>query len=466
MSVSVSNMTAPLTADNFNKTTIALKNSHASVFVHSCSVEYDATTVCQTVPFTDIASAFTVLSTWTEDDVKKYGPGFGVAIDSADSIKYDDQPTVNGNGYINTANNTGLIQRQKDSIKYPFDAGNKVYRTEQDNRRIGEPYYKVVDGKPTYCYLLKFRLRDLASSFFKNIPICKMSNMKITIVFNSASVVINSLEARAASEGVTARTPGLTVLSYQQVSGGVCPFLVTAQPVPGAYSFTVSNKIDSSIFNVNSCRLYVNAYTYQPSIELSILKSPITKFSYNDVITFEIKNINGAFNSVISNGTIGIQSILLVPTIAAKSGAVSDSNTHLYPQYQSPFDTSPGTTAPYVALSDLNIMIAGENLLISNQLYDYEQYQSELSDASLHGLISEAMFRSSYRYYYFNCSRKALSQDNVPKSITVSGSVVGASTGVAPNIVNETINLLCFVFHKKTLSLDTVTGKLISNIIA
>jgi hypothetical protein len=145
----------------------------------------------------------------------------------------------------------------------------------------------------------------------------------------------------------------------------------------------------------------------------------------------------------------------------ATAGASPGFNTERIPEYQSPFDTAPGTTAPLSLLSNFNIAVSGKNVFQQNQQYTYETFLQELAQANAinggsstglsSGLIDQHKFENGHCYYIANLSRGKVTEENVYKSITVSGTLG----------INTQLEFQCFVVFQRRVTVDMKTGKLV-----
>jgi hypothetical protein len=208
------------------------------------------------------------------------------------------------------------------------------------------------------------------------------------------------------------------------------------------------------------------------------------KIVYRDIYQYQTTvGANGSFNTLLTNGIPNPKFIVIIPTLAQgtstagndyQAGGVGRGNITGINQVAlagsvattaspiiSPFATDPATTAP-VALTNFNIQIAGQNMFIQNELYDFEQFTNELQSVNAingglvtgltSGLISETDFQYLYRYYICDVSRRLPAEDRVPKSVQI----LGQSTCPQP------ITLYTFIEFEKEIEIDLITGQKLS----
>ena len=90
-------------------------------------------------------------------------------------------------------------------------------------------------------------------------------------------------------------------------------------------------------------------------------------------------------NQLITNGVVGLKSILIVPMFSATAPvapatpfATNSRGNSLgagRPSYQSPFNqTGRGTCDPLIHLTNFNVVVSGANVLQTNLKYTWEQF--------------------------------------------------------------------------------------------
>lgn len=223
-----------------------------------------------------------------------------------------------------------------------------------------------------------------------------------------------------------------------------------------------------------------------PTMEEQYLSLNRTKkIVYRDIYQYQTDVNGGAnFNVLLTNGIPNPKFVIIIgmirgassTTITAGVGASSGNITGYTataganaptvaigcPTWQSPFASEPATTSPLVALRDFNIQIAGQNMFIQNQLYDFEQFTNELQSVNAingglvtgltSGLISETDFQYMYRYYICDVSRRLPAEDRVPKSVQILGT----------NMSQQPITLYTFIEMEKEIEVDLITGQKLS----
>jgi hypothetical protein len=475
-------------AASFNAYYAGLKSGYHQL-IDSISVEYGTKNVVQLQSYVNFHTQFKLMTSFSQDDVAKYGSSIGLIPDSAGSYQFKANASNFGDGYSNVDEtysaatnarirpesfNEGFLKRRAMTTAFPAGGyGVNTINTEAKCKRIGKNY-QIVNGTAenavcSWYIIATIRLKDL-SEFFSKISLVKNGSMRITLNYNSSTTTIYS---GPAVTGPPAFDAGMRVITHVQNSGHTNPIMIgqasdgtaSAGPTIAAASeitFTcgiLKNSLDTAgSFAITSCRLYVPSYKLDPKRELAMItKNPITKVTYNDIYSYNFTITSGeSFNQILTNGIVDAQYLLLIPFV--RGSATGTFASALIPVYQSPFDSAPGTTSPMCALTELQVTLGGENVYTQNERYDYEAFLNELSRINgllggvttglTSGLIDRYMFDNAYRYYVADLSRRNSAEDLVPKAIHVSGT----------NVTELPLEILAFVAYRRHLNIDTLTG--------
>jgi hypothetical protein len=190
-----------------------------------------------------------------------------------------------------------------------------------------------------------------------------------------------------------------------------------------------------AVHPMNSCRCYYPMVSLKPSIALKyIAENRSKKIVFTNVLSNVFSNISpgATYSQLVQSGVRNIKGILIIPFISANThGALTGTNaftTSVVPfaPYQSPFDTAPCTTP--MSLTQLNVSIGGRNELMNFYNYTYENFLQQINiyekinsaDLGLScGLISQEMWEHAYRFYYVDCSRAAMADQNSPRNVNI-----------------------------------------------
>jgi hypothetical protein len=387
--------------------------------------------------------------------------------------------------YNNSNNyNKGLLQRQLDSAynyasttDYTAD-GQYLFLPSSYASDSGKNYYSYGTDYKVWYTLAKIRLKDL-HSFFDQLPLVKGAFLSLRINTNTATHKIvhakaatNTMAQYCSQNIITGGTSPLILASAESKNGFNSLYeAVKAATAVLADSYTLSLRIsigkDASLGLGhptwgNQVRLFVPMYQMSPIDEEKYLTINRTKrVVYEDIYNYQVNvDNNSTFNQLLTNGIPNPVAVITVPFLSNASnyiGLTATSNG-TYP-FQSPWASEPGNTSPLVYLKDYNVQVAGINMFTQNQVYDFEQFQNELSSFNAingnlvngltSGLISEYDFYHSYRYYVCNVARRLPAEDSVPKSISIMGK----------NTSNFKVSLFVFVVFRREITIDLATGQ-------
>lgn len=480
----------------FNSFMAGLKNGSYQL-IDSIQVDYNNTNVVQLMSFTNFYINYKLMTSFSTDDAAKWGPATLFSPDTAGSYVYRVAADVEGIGHSNnrvqkdpalaiTANwrmavpynvadfNAGYRQRLQLTAQPALGAaGLPEMVTPAAFNNVGKNYYLVNGAGATASYqwniLATIPLKFLAD-FFDKMPMVKGGFMRLMLNYNSCSFNVTSTGAAGAAHTLTTTVPTMLsgrtnpiMVSTSGTSVGTGPFDVAASAIKFKCG-VVSAPVDvvgataATAAILNSCRLYVPCYTLDPQHELELISiQKIREVLYTDIYNFNVTGIaaGGSFNSIVTNGICNPKFVIVIPMVNSAANALAGLIT-----YQSPFDSAPGTTAPLASIQNFNVQIGGRNIFQQNFNYDFEDFVNELSHANAinggetigltSGLITQAMWSNSYRYYVADVGRHEKPEDLVPKSITILGT----------NNTAITMDYICFVVFGRKIKINMEDGSL------
>jgi hypothetical protein len=494
----------PATAGTSLDTSITLQSWYGNL-IHAFSLEYNNTTIVQQTPFINMYNCFRLLTTLSYEDLQNQGAVIGFYPDDPQSWHFYQAVSVDGIGFCNNKNalaiganvrgsffntkngkgNEGLLRRQLQYIHTQDavvgaanDNINDRLQTEQHIKSLYKSYVShradggaAAQGRIAWSVMATIKLKHL-HPFFQSVPLLKGAYLRMTLTLNNSSVTI--------TQDAHANTRTMTLGEVSNPVGGVIPFVISsaAQNNGGfdrsddntAATFTTNVSVGKKCLNTalgntaegtlgDMITLNVPSYAFNPVFEQSYLSTPIKRIVYEDVYLYQLRNLSGSINQLLTNGIANLKSILIIPFHTNLSGVATTDNRLSYPSYQSPFNGAGcGCTDPLINLTNLNIVISGQNLLQDNLKYNYQTFNHHLygagsvnggmTDGLVSGLISKEMFENIYGYYYFDLSRDLPVEDAVPKSVQLIGDIVST----------RNVDLMCFLSYGVEISVDVLTG--------
>jgi hypothetical protein len=316
-------------------------------------------------------------------------------------------------------------------------------------------------------------LKDI-HPLFEVIPISKSLNFKIQIFWNNSAftathmgvedVVANTTTGTAAAAAAIPEGWSSQSSQYRAYNGTV-PLMLSNWDY-GFDGFKQNTTVRTSIYVGDTCydsvqksittglatgsvgkqvELWVPAYQILSDMQSDYSNNHKKIITYNDYYQFSFKGIHSGdtFNHLVSNGIANLKACLIVPMLNSLNNNVNV------------FDD--GLPQSFAHISQFNIMVGGTNVLHQDSRYGYQQFNNEFfNEFGINGNQSPGIgsglidFKSWVKknYYYVNCSRIPLDQQNSYRSLQIKGTNSSALT----------MDYYIFAVYEKKNSLDIITG--------
>ena len=347
-----------------------------------------------------------------------------------------------------------------------------------------KPYYQALNNYGVVYDVAVIRLKDIFDSM-QNFPMTKRADGQLKLYLNCGAV------ATAILPSVGTGTLGGTMATSASTSTftNTCPLMQSALVGANTYGtsavgivsgLSIAKSLTTNLFGVNlassqaqhfmpSCRLYYPQVVLKPEkLHLYISENRNKKVVYKSIIFNQFNNINSGstFSQLIQSGVKNIKSLIVIPfqsssvngsiNTTATTGSMTGGVTS-FAQYQSPFDPAPASNCN-ISLTNFQVQVGGINIFQQGVLsYTFENFIEQVSpyekingsDLGLScGLINQYMWENSYRVYFANCERGALSDFLEPRNVVLS----------FVNNTQLTIDIQVFVEFYNDFSIDVETG--------
>jgi hypothetical protein len=379
-----------------------------------------------------------------------------------------------------SANKVALLGGSEVGLQSIFKA---YVRTSADNRAIVFPAI--------------IRMKDICD-FFQQVPLLKGGTIRLQINTNQAFMALKQVAGRVGADGNVVAYPALQLASTPVILGGgstnpvmvssadlgqgLQPLVPVATGAPGAASdVLVACSIVRSQFSANmpaatvysapmtSVRFYVPAYSMSPQEEGKYLAAQSTKkIVYEDIFQYTYTGIApGDFQQLVTNGLPNLKSLLVMSHIPVGSNGTAAGTAGVYVGGQtcssllSPF-TGTGCSPDPIAITNFQVQLSGKNIFNEQLAYDFAEFTNQLVSSNQmngslvtgmgSGLIGEEDFSNLYRFYYTNCARGLPQEQEVSRSIQISGK----------NTSSVTVNLMVFASFQRSVIFDLRSGAVIS----
>jgi hypothetical protein len=461
--------------------------------IHQADLQINGKTIESTQPFVNIQKHFQMLSEMSTNDLATIGYtlGFGENIDNPRSAVWNGaSTTANGCGFTN---NKIFGSRYQSASKPKYNDGavndaitSKIGR--YTDITTGTPYNGISgtilsstnlknELRPTYEILstnymvwYDYAVIKLSTLFesLGNIGLVRKFDCTLRLWLNTGTVNITVANPDSANLGYTLTTANNTftntcplMVNYLNAAGntGGIP-ATTTNIVAGLYvnkppttTFAAVNlSLSGASSSLPTCRIYYSQIAVEPQKALTYVEQNRNKkVVYRTILTNQYNNTGAGstFNQLINSGVVHPVGMLIVPFISSQQAGLGDF------QWKSPFDSCPATSSP-CSLTNLQVSVGGVNQLQSTLYYGYENFIEQInlaealtsSDMGVScGLISQN-FWETFRYYYVNIERSALTDKNVARNINISFT----NNSLVP------IDVLTFIIYSSEFVIDVETG--------
>ena len=462
--------------------------------IHQADLQINGKTIESTQPFVNIQKHFQMISEMSTNDLDTIGYtlGFGEKLDNPRSVVWNGNATdQNGNGFTNNKifgsryqsvskpkYNDGAVN---DAIASKIGRFTDITTASPYNNLVGtimsatnlknelRPTYEVLNTN--YMVWYDYAVIKLSSLFesLGNIGLVRKFDCTLRLWLNTGTV------------NITTANPNTTNLDYSLTTANntftnSCPLMInhladtsanggipatTTNIVAGLYvnkppttTFAAVNlSLSGASSSLPTCRIYYSQIAVEPQKALTYVEQNRNKkVVYRSLLTNQYNNTSagGTFNQLINSGVVHPVGMLIVPFISSQQA-----NGFGDFQWKSPFDSCPATSSP-CSLTNLQVSVGGVNQLQSTLNYGYENFieQINLAEALTSGdmgvtcgLISQ-QFWETFRYYYVNIERSALTDKNVACNINISFT----------NNSLVAIDVLTFIIYSNEFTIDVETG--------
>jgi len=479
---------------------LSLKNGTHHL-INSLSVELTNNSICNLTNYSNLDINYRLLTNSSFEDMANFGSVLGFTKDTAESITYKGASDLMGIGECNNQitntnfatttvwggdtmnSNTGRLARMTNTS---FDTAQKALFTSANSCNVTMKNYTAStpamaltqlfsNGVQTYYILATIPLRVLHPVFSK-LPLMRGAYVKLLLNTNCqcSSAITGTATTGLYSKYVTTSPNGTFPI---MMSPNTATSSINSAIAP---TYTVSCGIAKSLspsgtyqHSMGQCRLYCSVFEMSPLYQEKYLELvPTKRVVYNDIISAQVLDVKagGAISQIITSGISRPRYLLIVPQISSAIHGTTTLNTDTTRQganalgspMNSPFSSAPGTTAPYSAISNFNVLISGSALYQSNLNYGFETYLQEVRASNAlnggvslglsSGILTQQDWESGYRFYYVDLSRKASqAQDDISRSIQL--------IGVNSSAYN--CDYFVFVGYEREFTVSTATGSLV-----
>ena len=452
-------------------------------WIDSCQLIINGTTLQSSQVYENVAATFRILSSWSQDTLKKWGPSCGVALDD---FTGDAASSLSATAGMNNTVSSGLLSSVKgfDSIQL---AGNKgaVARSQLQNANIGATTLATnilgaasikISGKAhvasaggsnaanAYLYsqymMATIRLKDICQAAGQ-MPMVKNLKGQLYLNFNSFQVNLTGTVGAATIGSV----------SYTPLTGRTCPFIInesasglvmgngtTSGPVVqvvGTVDGTNTGAVGVAAPLTTNARLIAPYYMANPNVD-EVLSGTRQFRTLERVVNPLTVAANQSVNTTITVGVQNPRRLILLPMWQNLGGA------NIGSPEQSPFSTEPATSGPFAFLNQLQAYVGNKPCYQYPISYDFEQWliensavgaNGQLVNEMTSGLLTQQLWEQNHRFYCIDLSRRYDSEDGSSKSVQVSFTNPSPTYG---------LRVIAYVEYEREWTINTATCSLSS----
>lgn len=346
-----------------------------------------------------------------------------------------------------------------------------------------KPYYQVIGGAGTYQMvwqdLAVIPLKYLCDVLDK-MGLVKKLDLILRLYMNTGTLAVDVAGGAGTSayRGIRQSTFVNTVPFTINSLGSDCPTatggvpaaanilacgLFVGRSLPTQFSATVPFSFTPTSHFMPACRAYYSLVKLEPSRALAYIEENRAKqVVYENVLFNQYSNIpaGGSFSQLVQSGIKNPLGIAIIPFISPSTLLnTTATNTMTFltggEQWQSPYDTCPGTYAP-ISLTNLQVALGGVNQLQSTLYYTFENFLEQVALAESltstdlgigTGLISQSWWEMN-RVYWVDLARGREADKASMRNLTISFN----------NNSSVAISLLVFTVYLDKLVIDVETG--------
>lgn len=447
-------------------------------FVDSVQVILGGCTIQSSQIYTSIDTTYKMLSEFSSDELNKWGPSLGLALDDytppvttvTTTSSLDNAALVTAGTGFNMGLldiNPGVKQRLNmlNNTTASTGLGANILTSNaillgKGNVQTGTSATSDTDVYVQFA-LATIRLKDISDSIAK-LPLIKGMKGFIYVNYNAGTSVLTNSGASSAFSAVTSSTTTYGRCMPAMFNGGGFAFNGTGT-APVTFTAEIS-AVKSTVLTTagptqQNATLVVPYYVGTPEIDRALSTKKTIRYNERFVTQFNIDK-SGNYNGTLSPGISNPNRLILYPYL---TGAGDSGNSgFLANPLLSPVDTAPATTSPFAALKDLQVYVGNVPMFQAPITMDYATYLNEVAQQGIDGglvsqtssgLLNQRMWNQLYRYYTVDIGRRMNSSDGCSKSVQLS----------CTNATRCPMTVIAIIWYERVITVDTASGAIMQS---
>lgn len=435
----------------------------------------NGTTVQSSQIFQNIDTTYKVLSEWSQDELEKYGPTLGIALDTykgetdtnlgiTSSLDNAALTTNTGGFNMTFERNEGFKKRLEwfNNGTLLTNLGKSILGSNQNlsgkgNVQVGTS--STVGDDVFVAFILgTVRLKDV-SSFIENCPLISNTKGFIYVNYNASKHVFT-----ANASGVIQTATNTSIYGRcapAMVNTGVDGFAFNSSNASGV-TFTAeisgvkSTNLTTAAPTYTNARLVVPWYQPTPAIMRSLQMVKTVRYNERYVTQFSM-DANGNFNGTLTPGVTNAKRLILFPVF--NSAGSSGNSGFVTNPLISAYDSCPATTSPFALIKDLQVIHGNKSVFNQPITADQDLFLQEISkqgedggqnSLAGSGVLTQELFDSLYRYATVDLGRRDNSSDGCSKAVQIS----------CTNGTNCPMTVIAIIWYEKEVKIDTASCRI------
>jgi hypothetical protein len=475
------NTNATLSADaGVSAMTACVKNGFHQ-FVDSVQITIGGTTCQSSQIFENVSTTFKILSEWSLEEYRKWGPSLGISFD--DYKLAADGAATTYNGIANSAattiipsykgftlpvgNNDGFKERVHHINNVAATAGSldtsltsNVILSNPATLGKGRAQYSVRPTAGANAFTLMtiatVRLKDISDVCAKLPP---MKNLKGFIYVNYNAGTYTFTTDKTTATTFKSATPSVNFGHTMPAQLG--SFTAAAADVDPVWKFIAdvagTTTDNCTVAHVNA-RLHVPYYVANPETDKALSFKKSIRYNERFITSFTVDAAQ-AYTGTLSPGVVNPKRVVLLPLLVG-DGSTSTAGSVLSlstaPE-MNPWAHEPAGSSPFACITNLQFIVGGVPMFQTPCDMDYQQFMLELAQQGCEGgldiqqtsgILDQRRWDQLYRFYTCDIGRRMGSEDGASKSVIVQ----------MTNGTKSKMKVIAMIYYEREIEVDTVMG--------
>lgn len=451
-------------------------------FVDSIQLVIGGSTTQTSQIYTNVDTSFKILTEWSQDELRKWGPSLGLALDefqnttdattgaTLDNITAYHASTegtlynrYGGADVMGSWKNKGLKERidmLNTDITSTAGASAIITNLDQNGKSNVSQAQAYSATNFVAFYLATVKLNTL-SDFVAKCPPIKNLKGYLYVNYNAATSTYTS----TATTGI----PSAAMTTTAQY-GRCQPAMISRNDTYGACNITFKSEIsgvaDTTLTSakppMTSARLVVPYYVASPEVDRSLSQKKTIRYNERFITTVPIAKLSST-QTTLTPGVSNPKRLIMLPILYGDDSTASIAGARSAPEL-SPFDIAGcGGSSAFAALQQLQVMVGNQPMFQQPISMDHDMFMNEVAQMGLDGglnyetgsgLLSQKMWNQHYRYYTVDIGRRIAGDDGASKSVQLQ----------CYNPCNLPMRLICIIWFEREVEIDTSMGTVLQGV--